>query len=151
MNERHDITLRPAEGENPPDLLRQIVEDVKKLVPEGGKTARKWVRAKGNEAEARVREIQARVYKEIAELDIERQRLIQDRDEAWQKAELEAQRDKNAYEARLKELELQRFHEKVQALHEVVDCIVKLRDRGIEINLKVVKKVEKAISGLLDE
>lgn len=64
MSERHDMILRPAEGENPPDLLQQIVEDVKKLVPTTGKAARKYVEAKGEEAVARVREIQARVYEE---------------------------------------------------------------------------------------
>lgn len=89
--------------------------------------------------------------KKIGQLEIERQRLIQQRDEAWRKAELEAQRDKDTQEAKMKELELQRFHERTQALHEVVECILKLRERGIEINLKVMKKVEKAISGLLEE
>jgi hypothetical protein len=151
MTERHEIILRPAEGENPADLLKQIVEDVKKLVPTAGKAVRKYVEAKGDEAEARVGEIKARIYEKIAQFEIERQRLIQQRDLARQKVKRQARRDRDARRAKTKELELQLLRERTQALHDVVDCIVKLRELGIEIDLKLIQKVQEAMTGLLEE
>ncbi|MEN6424003.1 MAG: hypothetical protein ABFE13_01470 [Phycisphaerales bacterium] len=151
MTERHDIILRPADGENPPDLLKQIVEDVKKLVPTGGKALRKYVEAKGEEAEARVGEIKARIYQNIGQLELERQRLIEQRDEAKEKVKRQARRDRDARKAKAKELEIQLLHERMQALREVVDCIVKLRELGIEIDLKLVEKVQEALTRVVEE
>jgi len=96
MTERHDIILHQHEdGPNPPDLLQQIVEDIKKLVPETGKAARKWLRAKGDQECAKVQEIKARIFEKIGQFEIERQRIIQQRDEAYRKAERQVRCDKN--------------------------------------------------------
>ncbi len=151
MTQRHDIVLRPAEGDDSPDLLREMLQDIKKLVPVASKSARKWITAKGSEAEARVREIQMRVYKEIAELDIQRQALIQSRDEAWQEAERQAQRDKSAHEINMVKLECQRYRERMQAVRQVVDCIVTLRELGVEIDLALISKAQDAMGELLDD
>ncbi len=137
--ERHELTLRPAGAGDAPDLLRQIVEDVKKLVPTGTKALGRYVEAKGEEAVARVQEIKARVYENIGKLEIERQRLIQQRDEVV-----------NAHAAKMKELEIQRLRERTQTLREVVECIVKLRGSGIPVQLKVVRKAGKAMTELLE-
>jgi len=146
--ERHDVTLHPAEGPNPPDLLQQIVEDIKndlkELVPIAGKALGKYVGAKGEEAIARVQEIRARIYENIGKLEIERQRLVKERDEAWQKYELEAQRDRNTHDEKLREM-------KSQGLCDVVDCIVKLKERGMAVDMKVIKEVEKAMRGRLTD
>lgn len=150
MTERHDIILGPVEdGPNPPDLLKQIVEDVKKLVPEGGQTARKWVRAKGDEAEARVREIQARVYKEIAELDMERQKLVQQRNEAEERANIELLKHRDDRKLRERQLRIEQQRQRTEALHEVVAAIVGLEERGIHISMEVIGQVEKAMKTTL--
>jgi hypothetical protein len=152
MNERHDITLRQHEdGSNPPDLLQQIIEDVKKLAPETTATARKWIRAKGDQEEARVQEIKVKIYSEIAKFDIERQRLIYERDEARRKAEMEIQRESNDHERDMRELEIQWFKERIKVLHEIVDCIVRLKAVGIEIDLQLIKGTKDVAKGLLDD
>lgn len=152
MSERHDIILRQHEdGPNPPDLLQQIVEDIKKLVPETGEAARKYVKAKGEQELAKVQEIKARVYEKIGQLEIERQRLIQQREEAEHKAEQELQTQKDKHEESLRELEIQSFKERTKALREVVECIVKLKERGIQVDMEVIQKVEKTAVHLLEE
>jgi len=152
MTERHDIVLHQHEdGPNPPDLLQQIVEDIKKLVPETGKTARKWLRAKGDQELAKVQEIKARVFEKIGQLEIERQRLIQHRDEAERKAEMELKREQHELERALRELEIQRFKERIHALRDVVDCIVKLKDKGIEVDIELIHVTEKAAKTLLED
>ena len=141
MRDRHDIILRQYEdGPNPPDLLQQIVDDIKKLVPETGKSARKWMRAKGDQELAKVQEIKVRVYEKIGQLEIERQRLIQQREEAERKAELELQREKDKHELSVRELEIKWFKERANALREVVHCIVMLKELGIEVDINVIKK-----------
>jgi len=144
--ERHEVTLCPAEGQNPPDVLQQMIEDIKDslvgLVPIAGKAVGKYVGAKGEEAVARVQEIKARIYENVAKQEIERQRLVKERDGARQKYELEARRDENAHDEKLREMQSQK-------LRDVVDCIAKLSDCGIHVDMKVIKEVEKAMRGCL--
>ena len=141
--ERHDVVIRQAEGPNPPDLLQQIREDIKdslaELVPIAGKTAGKYVGAKGEEAVARVQEIKARIHENISKVELERQRLIQQRDEA-----------SNAHEERMEELKIQRLHERTEALRQSVDCIVKLKASGVVVSLKVIRKVQKTMTDLTE-
>lgn len=152
MTERHDVVLHQNDdGPNPPDLLRQIVEDVKKLVPETSEAARKYVKGKGEQEVAKAQEIKARIYEIIAKLEIERQRLIQQHDEAEWKAELELQRGQYEIERAERELEVQRFKERTHALREVVDCIVKLKENGIEVNIRLIKDVEKTARSLMKD
>ena len=152
MTERYDIGLHQHEdGTNPPDLLRQIIQDVKKLVPETGRSARKWMRAKGDQELAKVQEIKARVYEKIGQLEIERQRLIQQRDEAMLKAELERERQQDEYDRSLREQEIHLFKKKTQALREVVDCIIRLRENGIEVDIELIEIVEKSAIQLLKD
>jgi hypothetical protein len=140
--ERHNVTLRPAGSGDSPDLLQQIVESVKndvaELVPIAGKALGKYVGAKGEEAVARVQEIRARIYENIGKLEIERQRLVKERDETRQKYELEAQRDKNTHDEKLQAVQS-------QGLRDVVDCIAKLKEQGIQVDMTVIKEVEKTM------
>lgn len=152
MTDRHTKTLLQFEEEsNPPDLLRQIVEDIKKLVPESGEAARNWLRGKSKQELAKVQEIQARVYEKIGQLEIERQREIRQREEAHRRAELEWQREQHNHERSLRELEIQQFRERTRALREIVDCLVKLRQLGIEFDLKVIKSTEVTAMSLLED
>jgi len=152
MTERHDIILRQHEDKtNPPDLLRQIIQDVKKLVPETGKSARKWMRAKGDQELAKVQEIKARVYEKIGQLEIERQRLIQQRDEDMRKAELERQRQQDEHDRDMREQEIHIFKERTQALREVVDCIVRLKEKGIEVDLELIETVGRYAMQILND
>jgi hypothetical protein len=152
MTECHEIILRQHDdGPNPPDLLQQIVDDIKKLVPESAEAGRKWLRGKSEQELARVQEIKARVYKKIAQIEIEREKLIQQRDESDRKAQLELRKQDQDHECSLRKLEIARLNEKTQALKEVVDCIVRLRGLGIEVDLKVIKAAGAASTALLED
>lgn len=74
-----------------------------------------------------------------ADLDVECQRLIQQRQEAL-----------NAHAAKLKAVETQRMRERAQALRDIVDCIVKLRERGTTVGLKAIRKAERTMTELLE-
>lgn len=152
MSERHDIVLRQHEdGPNPPDLLREMVEEIKKLGPTTIKAGGKYVKSKAEQEAVKVQEIKARVFEKIGKLEVERQRLIKERDEADRKAELELQREEHEHERAVHQLELQEFKEKAQALRAVVDCIVRLKEKGIEVDIKLIKAAEKAAMSLLED
>lgn len=152
MTECHEIILREHDdGPNPPDLLQQIVDDIKKLVPESTEAGRKWLRGWGEQELARAQEIKAKVYEKIAQVEIEREKLIQQRDDGYRKAQLELRKQDQDHERSLHELEIARLKEQTQALKEVVDCIVKLRGLGIEVDLKVIKAAEAASMSLLED
>jgi hypothetical protein len=143
--ERYDVIVRPAPGPNPPDLLQQIVADIKdslaELTPIAGKAVGKYVGAKGEEAVARVQEIRARICESLGKLEIERQRLVQDRDKAL-----------DSHAEKMMELKTQRLREKSQAFKEIVDCLVRLKEKGIRIDMKVIKKkITEAMTELLED
>lgn len=142
MGERHDAFIRQVEAPDSPNPLQQIVEDLKRdlteLVPVASQALRKYVGSKGEEAVARVQEIKARIYENIGRLEIERQRLLKERDDARQKYDLEAKRDENMHNEKWREL-------KSQGLSEVVDCILKLQEKGIPVDKTIIKAVERAM------
>ncbi len=135
--ERHDVIVRQASGPNPPDLLQQIVADIKdslgELAPIAGRAAGKYVEAKGDQAVARVQEIRARIYESLAKLEIERQRLVQERDKAL-----------DSHTEKMMEL-------KSAALKQIIDCVVTCKEKGIRIDMKIVrKKIAGAMTELLE-
>lgn len=151
MSERHDIILRQHDGPNPPDLLQQLIEDVKKLVPESTKSAHKWLRAKGDKEVAKVQEIKASVYEKITKLEEDRKRQIQLRDEALRAAELEEKREEHEHKRAMLEFEHKQRILRIEALREAVECIRKLRKCGIEIDVKLIKETQKALKSLLKD
>ncbi len=147
MNEHHGIILRQADdGPNPPDLLRQIAKDIRGLLPTAFNGASDFVKGKGQQQLALAQEIMASVYEKIAHIEIERQHLIEEREEALRRVEREKERDQHAHEERLRELEIQNLREKREAFKEVADRIESLQKLGIEIDVSVIKK---AISDML--
>lgn len=140
MNEQHDITLREAEGPNR-SLLEDIVREIKNMVPSGGDAARNYVKGKGQQQLAKVQEIQSRVYEKIGQLEIERQRLIQERDEGIVNAELQRERDSQSHKEHMYALRTKR-------LKELASMVKILQELGIEIELDVIKK---AVEDLVKE
>lgn len=123
MNERHEIILSEAkDGPNPPDLLQQIVKDVKELVPTTVKAAGRYIGGKGEQQIAKAQEIKSRVLERIGQLELERQKLIEQREE------------------KLRAQEIELLREKRKAFETVADRVESLRKHGIEIDLAVVKQ-----------
>ena len=138
MAEQHDIAITEADGPNPPDLLKYIVEQVEKLVPGASNSAGLFVRGKGETEIAKAAEIRARVITAIGQLEHERQRLVHERDVAIRAAENEHARDQMAHEEKMFELKTQRLKAVVQALEQLAAL-------GIDVTLEV-----KRLSAALD-
>ena len=140
MDERHDILLRQVEktevvaGPSTPDLLRDLVRAVDELFTPAADGAGKWLLGKGEAELAKAAEIKARVVTTIASIDHERQKLLQERQAAIKAREVERRRDQQAYLKQMYELRTAR----VMA---VVDRLIKLREMGIEVELKAVTGV----------
>jgi len=147
MGEHHDIILRQADdGPNPPDLLHQILDDVKELFPTATEAAGNILKGKGQQEVLKAQEIKAKIIERVGQLEIERQRLIQQREEAERNAQLQQQRDRNAHDERLMELEIQRHKEKTESLAKIIECIKSLQELGVEVDMEVVTK---ALSDLI--
>ncbi len=72
--------------------------------------------------------------------------MIQQREEAERNAQLQQQRDRNAHDERLMELEIQRHREKTESLEKIIECIKSLQEFGVEVDMEVVTK---ALSDLI--
>jgi len=148
MVECYDIILRPDDGTNPTGLLSEIVDEVKKLLTASGDAAGSYVKGKDQKELARAEEIRAKIYEKIGQVEIERQRLIQQRDEAIHKAQFQRERDRDAQGKRTQELEAQRVIEGTKIVREVVDCIKNLQKLGMKVEINVF---EGALSDLCED
>lgn len=133
MADRHDITLREAEGEGPPDWLEEVKRAVGELFAESETAAKKFVRGKGEQEVAKAMEIKARVFTALGNLDLERHRLIEDRDRAIRSDEKELAMAAMEHRAKMYEL-------KTQRLKELVEAAKALKELGVRINLTEIGK-----------
>lgn len=142
--ERLDLTLQEAEGDNPPGMLQELTQAINQLIPGAAESGGKWLQGKGETEVAKAGEIKARALKLIGDLQNDRERLINERNTAQQKAEQE-----NA-EAAMRHRE-KMFELKTQRLKEAVESIVRLKDLGAEIDIRLIDKVVKEIASSVKE
>lgn len=117
---QHEITLREAEPGNPSELLDRIKDAIDELFDCGVSSAGDYVKGKSSQEVAKASEIKAKAFAHLANLDLERQRLI-------------SERDKALAEDRQKMYEL-----KTQRLQAVVNSLIKLKQMGVEIQIDVI-------------
>lgn len=140
-DERADISLRPADPSDSSELLREIVEQLKTELPASVSSGGKWLKGKADQEWARAYQIKAQVLEAIGRMDVERERLLQERKVADQRvltdgrnSALEEEKVRLAHTERMYELRTQRM----QAMKDVVECVLKLREAGLEVDLQVV-------------
>lgn len=120
MNEeRYRIRMRPLPG-SPPDILDQLREAIEELFESGFAGAASYVQGRGAQESAKAAEIKAKALAHLGTLQLERQKLIDERDKAI------AEHQQNMYELR------------TQRLKELVDSAVRLKEMGCEIRLEVL-------------
>ncbi len=134
--ERLDITVRPANPTDRPNLIAELVDAVNNLIPAAGEGGSKWLRGKGEQEMAKVAEIKARVLTMLGNLENERQRLIHDREQARKAALQAGQAEKNRHTEKMYELETQRMEAKARAIKDAVEALRALRDMGVEITIE---------------
>lgn len=119
MDERHRIRMRQLPGSSP-ELLEQLKESIEQLFECSVEGAANFVQGRGEQESAKAAEIKAKALAQLGTLELDRQRLIAERD-----------KDIHAHRRQMYELRTQR-------LKDVVDCLVRLKDLGATINLQVV-------------
>lgn len=137
-NEKLDIVVRQADGPNPPQLLKELIGAINELIPDAGHAGGRWLWGKGEAEVAKAAEIKANVLQKIAEIEQDRQRLINERDQSLRESERLGQRAELAHQEKMYELRTQR-------LKEAVESIVRLRDLGAEVDLKIVNHLAKEL------
>ncbi|MBP0022310.1 MAG: hypothetical protein J7647_32735 [Cyanobacteria bacterium SBLK] len=118
--ERHEIVLLEAGSNNPPDLLDRIKSAVDELFDDGVSAAGGYVKGKGEQELAKAAEIKTKAFAHLANLELERERLL-------------TERDKVSREDKQKMYEL-----KTQRLDAVMGSLIKLKELGVEIQLEVI-------------
>lgn len=119
MNERHRLRMRELPG-SPPDILDKLRESIEELFDCGLEGATEYVKGKTRQESAKANEIKAKALAQLGNLELERRRLIDERDRSV------AEHERSMYELRTKRL------------NEVVNSLIKLRELGVEVNLEVV-------------
>src|SRR5208337_4634533 len=102
MSERHEIVLREASGSapNPPALITELRDIVKDVFPETvedlARSGTGWLKGKSEQEIAKAMEIRASAMEKRGRLEIERQKLLNEREECLQKTQTEQRRDEQA-------------------------------------------------------
>ena len=122
MDERHRVRMRQLPGSHP-DLLDQIKASIEELFECSLAGATNYVQGRGEQESAKAAEIKAKALAQLGNLELERQRLIDERDKAV------AEHKCAMYELR------------TQRLNEVVNSLVRLKELGVSVNLEVIANV----------
>jgi hypothetical protein len=131
MNESHQIRLREVGSDNPPDLLDKIKDSIERLFDSSVSGAGGYVKGKGEQELAKASEIKAQALSHLGNLELERQRLL-------------AERDKLISEDKQKMYEL-----KTKRLEAIVNCLVRLQEMNVKVQIDVV--IEKLIQAMEDQ
>lgn len=144
MSERHDIVLREATGPSPtpPALITELRDIIKDVFPETvedlARSGTRWWKGKSEQEIAKAMEIRASAMEKLGRLEIERQKLLNEREESLGKAQTEQKRDEQAYKLRMFEL-------KTQRLKELVDALKVIKEMGIKLSAPTVRMIETAL------
>ncbi len=82
-SERHQIRLREANSENPPDLLEKIKDAIDKLFDNSVSAASGFIKGKSDQELAKASEIKAQALAHLGNLELDRQRLLAERDKLF--------------------------------------------------------------------
>jgi hypothetical protein len=127
-NERHQIRLREVSSENPPELLDRIKDAIDELFDCSVSSAGGYIKGKSDQEVAKAAEIKTKAFAHLANLDLERQRLL-------------TERDKYLREDKQKMYEL-----KTLRLEAIISSLVKLQAMGATVQIEVV--VERLINAM---
>lgn len=147
-----EIRIRPSDPNDPPDILRDLVAQVHELLPTTGEAAGSWLRGKSQQELAKAAEIRANILGRLGELDLERQRLIQEREEAKKAASLGRLHERNRHseqmyhhETERRAMEAEAYRKKAEALKDIIKAISDLRDLGIDVEVAL-----KTVAGVIE-
>lgn len=136
MSDRHEIALRETIGPtpNPPGLLAELRDLVVEFFPDAAESGSRWFRGKSEQEIAKAIEIRASALEKLGRLELERQKLLRERDEALLKAQSEQDRDRTAHQQKMYELRTERLKAVVEALRIV-------KETGARLSARTMTKV----------
>lgn len=147
MSEHGEIISREAGDDNPPGLLADLKQQVSELFDGSGESGGKWIKGKADQETAKAAEIRAGIMNMLGQLEIERERLIKERDETKKKFRAEGKKERNRHEEKMYDLETQRIEAearaqaaKAEAMKNAVQALRELRDLGVEVTLDIVQQ-----------
>ena len=136
MKERNEIILRPENPDDPKGMLKNIIDAVNELIPDACDSAGNILKGIGEQKLAKVAEIKAKAYREIAEMQLANQKLVMEREEMIKRLQLQRDVNDKEHEARMYDLKTERL----KSLSDVLAAVRELRDLGCEIDLRAVVK-----------
>lgn len=139
--EKMDVSLKPVEKSDSSELIRELGDHIRKLMPEAGKGGGRWLRGKGDQELAKAAEIRATVQAKLGQLEIERQRLIHERDALEANNQREIEKEKNRHDEAMFKLETDHMVAKAEALTKVLMAVKGLKDLGIEVDVTMVQRM----------
>jgi hypothetical protein len=149
MSERHDIVLREASGAepNPPGLISELRDLVREVFPETvedmAQSGAGWLRGKSQQEIAKAMEIRATAMEKLGKLEIERLKLIKERDEVLQKSVTEQKRDDLAHKQKMFEL-------KTERLKAVVEALKVIKEMDIKLTVQTTRRIQAALADVAD-
>jgi hypothetical protein len=146
MNDRHDIVLREATrpGQNPPGLIAELRDLVLELFPDTAESGVRWLRGKSEQEIAKAAETRASALEKLGRLELERQKLLQERDSALRDDLNEQDRDRMAHAKAM-------YEQRTQRLKVVVEALKTLKEMGVKLNARTSKQVGDLLIGSLRE
>jgi hypothetical protein len=127
-DERHEIRLREAVSGSPPDLLDKIKDAIENLFDCSVYAAGGYIKGKSDQEVAKAAEIKAKALSHLGNLELDRQRLL-------------AERDKLLCDDKQKMYEL-----KTKRLEAIVNSLVRLQELNVKVQIEVV--TEKLIEAM---
>jgi hypothetical protein len=110
------IILRPENPDDPKGMLKNIIDAVNELIPDARDSAGSILKGIGEQKLAKVGEIKAKAYREIAEMQLANQKLVME------------------HKARMYALKTERL----KSLSDVLAAIRELRELGCDVDLRAV-------------
>lgn len=132
-NECLEITLRAADGPNPP---RSIFNLWAALSPcwEFAEAARQFVLGKGHKEGAKARKLEAESQREFQHIELDRQRMVLEQQRAADEAKQKGIEEEHRHRERMKALEMKH-------LRDAVESLARLKDMGVTVEISVLDKL----------
>ena len=130
----HEIELIEAGDKAPIGLLARLIQQVRDALPALASAGERYLQAKSNQESLKALEIRARIESQLSLVEIERQRMVDER-ELRIRAATAAEKE-SAQQAELRRIELEA--RRLEAVAHAAVALKALHDLGVQVDLKVL-------------
>lgn len=123
MNDRHQIRLHEASSDNPPELLDKMRDSINELFDCSVSAAGSFVKGKSEQELAKAVEIKTKAFSHLANLDLERQRLLVEQNQL------------------IREDKQKMYELRTQRLEAVINSLEKLQKMGAKVKMETFEDI----------